>query len=129
MASNPSIESMHYPNSKTVNQDAGDEYFLSATSEDVHNRQFGNANCLTTELRGKSPTESQVRIRGDSNPMQSQPLLQRSRLCGTEVDAPNGTQAADAVQALERFKENCGNQMQTEIKALERVLLDLASAV
>ncbi|KAK4077967.1 hypothetical protein Purlil1_12165 [Purpureocillium lilacinum] len=33
------------------------------------------------------------------------------------------------VQALERFKEHCGNQMQTEVNALEKLLLDLASVV
>ncbi|KAK4074665.1 hypothetical protein Purlil1_12884 [Purpureocillium lilacinum] len=128
IGSNQSIESMHYANSKALNQDAGDDYFLNATSKDVHYRQFGNANCYTAELKRKSPTADQDRIWGDSNPVQSQPLLQRSRLCGAEMETSNGTQAADAVQALERFKEHCGNQMQTELNALEKLLLDLASA-
>ncbi|KAK4077200.1 hypothetical protein Purlil1_12473 [Purpureocillium lilacinum] len=128
MASNQSLESIHYPNSKAVNQDAEDDYFLGTTSKDVHNPQFGNANCLTTELKGKSTTASQSRNRGNSNSMQSQPLL-TCRLRGADADAPDGTQAAEAVLALERFKEHCGNSMQTEVNALERLLLDLASAI
>lgn len=110
MGSNQSTESMHYANSKAVNQHGGDGYFLNATSKDVHYRQFGNANCLTTELKGKGLAESQGRNRGNSNSMRSQSLLQRSRLCGAELDAPDGTQAADAVLALEHFKDHCGSK-------------------
>ena len=126
MNANHSDESKRNVNSKAVSDDAGDDCSFGSPVKDTQYHRTYNTNSLATEPKAKSSTASQGRNRTDDKLRKPQTPPEKSRPCRDGANNQGGTQVADAVLALDGFKEHCGHLMQAELNALENILQDLA---